>query len=75
MRTGCTGVGTSLLWLGTRKHSWEHTRGKTAASKLTPGVLAGSLDLSQPDELMAAVSPVLLLRVTQSLLGRAAVSG
>lgn len=75
VRTGCTGVGTSLPLAGDRKCSWEHTWGKTKASRLTPGMLAGSTDLAQPDEVMAAVSPVLLVRVTQSLWGRAAVSG
>lgn len=59
----------AFLWLRTRKHSWEHTWGKAAASRLTPGMLAGSLDLAEPGEVMAAVSPVLLVRVTQSLGG------
>lgn len=67
MRTGCTGVGTSHPLAGDRKHTWEHTWEKTAAFRLTPGMLAGSMDLAQPDEVMAAVSPVLLVRVTQSL--------
>lgn len=72
VRTGCTLVWVpAFLWLGTRKHSWEHTWGKTAASRLTPGTSAGSLDLAQPDEVMAAVSPVLFVRVTQSLWGLA----
>lgn len=59
----------AFLWLGTRKHSWEHTWGKAAASRLTPGMPAGILDFTEPGEVVAAVSPVLLVRVTHSLGG------
>lgn len=73
MRTGCTGVGTSLPLAGDKKAFLGAHMGKGCSFQTDSW--NGGLDLAQADEVMAALSPVLLVRVTQSLWGGAAVSG